>query len=314
MQTVTQKIVFTAFFCIGSVLLLQAQPTLNTTADKNQILIGEQVKVTVEASLPKEDFFIKWITLPDSMPHFELVDQSKIDSSFDDQKLTRLTQTFFFTSFDSGNFRLPAFNVTFTPSANDTTYSLFTDSLAISVAYQADSTNVLRDIKTIREVTDTIPLWYWLAGAAALLVLAAVAVWLYRRSKNGNNTARVRSSFTPYQQAILELEALTKNDLSSAPLIKQYHSKLPEIFKHYLSVTQGVNYGTSTTSEVLILLGQKGLGKNQLSTTAAALRCSDAVKFARFLPDNHESVACWQTIKQTIDLIERANTNKNETN
>jgi len=314
MQTITKKLVLLLMICIGSLLFAVAQPSMTATIDKNQILIGEQFKLTITATLPKQDFFIKWIELPDSLPHFEVLDKSRIDSSFTNQKLTSLTQTITFTSFDSGKFSLPPFNADFTPATNDTSYNLYTDSFAVNVGYLADSTQTLRDIKTIREVKDEIPWPYWILGAAVLTILILIGIWLFRRyQKIGKFLPKKYSSSTPYQQAMDELEKLKQSDLSSAAGIKQYHSKLPEILKQYLAAKQGAFYGSSTTSEMLILLNQKNLNRETVSKTAAALRCSDAVKFAKYLPASSESERCRLDIKEAIDFTEQQSNNKTET-
>lgn len=309
MQTVKRKIVFVVLCCFGSLLCVHAQPALKATVDRNDILIGEQLKLTVTATLPKQDFFIKWIEIPDTLEHFELVEKSTIDSSFTNQKLTGLSQTLTFTSFDSGLFVLPSFNANFSPSTDDTTFNLVTDSFAVKVSYVADSTNTLRDIKTIREVNDAIPIWYWIAGAAGLLLLIGIGIWIYRHYKKGGKLLPTRSSLSAYQLAITELEKLKELDLSSPAAIKQYHTKLPEILKQYLAVKQGAFYGSSTTSEILILLNQKNFDKAMLSETAAALRCSDAVKFAKFIPERNESEKCSLSVKAVIDFVEQQSNN-----
>jgi hypothetical protein len=45
------------------------------------------------------------------------------------------------------------------------------------------------------------------------------------------------------------------------------------------------------------------LSKDTITSTATALRCGDAVKFAKFLPAAAESEECFNKIKETINLI-----------
>ncbi len=298
--------------CIGSGLLAVAQPTIQASVSKNQVLIGEQFNLTIKATLPKADFFIRWVQVPDSLEHFEVVSSSKIDSTFSSQKLTALSQTITFTSFDSGKFTLPPLSANFTSASNDTTYNLFTDSFPVTVAYLADSTNTLKDIKTIREVKDEIPLWYWFAGAAALLVLILLGIWLYRRYKKTAPADRSANRLSAYQQAMLDLETLKEMNVSTPAGIKAFHSRLPEILKQYLSSAGGTRLGSSTTSELLISLHQLQIDRTTLSGAAAALRCSDAVKFAKYLPATEESGQCLLQVKQLIEQAEAmSNTNKN---
>jgi hypothetical protein len=306
MMVISQTKIALAFvFCFSIVLNAFAQPSLKTSIDKTDILIGEQVKVKVVATLPRQDFFVKWIEIPDSLQHFEVVEKSKIDSGFTNQKLTRLSQTLTFTSFDSGKWVLPQFNIDFNPSNGDSAYNLYTDSFAIVVSYQQDTTNIIRDIKTIRDVKEEKPLWYWVAAGAGLLLVIALAAWLYYYLKKRKKAAPVGPVLSPYQQAIKELEKIQQLDLSDAAGVKTYHAKLTEVLKQYLASRQGDDFTSSTTAEVLMLLNQKGMDKAMLSKTAEAMRCSDAAKFAKFIPSAEESKESWKAIRQAIDFTEQ---------
>lgn len=303
-----KKIALVVVFCFSILIHAFAQPSLTTTIDKTGILIGEQVKLKVVATLPKQDFFVKWIEIPDSLQHFEVVEKSKIDSAFTNQKLTRLSQTLTFTSFDSGKWVLPQFNIDFNPSNGDSAYNLYTDSFAITVAYQQDTTNVLRDIKNIREVQEEKPVWYWIVLAAGLLLITVLAIVLYYYVKKRKKIIPVGPVLSPYQQAVQGLEKIKQLDLSDAAGTKTYHTKLTEILKQYLSARQGPDFTSSTTAEVLMLLNQKGMDKAMLSATAEAMRCGDAAKFAKFIPSVKESEQSWKAIKQAIDFTEQLHT------
>ncbi len=314
MEITIRKIAFAFIFCFSSFIAAIAQPSLKTIIDKNGILIGEQVKLKVVATLPEEDFFVKWIEMPDSLQHFELVEQSKIDSTFHNQKLTKLSQTLTFTSFDSGKWTMPAFNIDFNPSTGGESYNLYTDTFSIDVSYQADSTNVLRDIKPIREA----PAMSWLQlliiiTVAGLIFLLLLAWLLYYIIKKRNQRKQApKQTLSAYQNAMNELDKILQVNVADAVAIKLYHTRLTEILKKYLSSTEGPYFISSTTGEVLILLNQKGLDKAAVSKTAEALRCSDAAKFAKYIPSKEESKQSWQSIKQAIDLMEQLQNKKEE--
>lgn len=305
MAIVKRKIAWALIFCFGSLMQTFAQPSIKTSIDKNRILIGEQLQLKVVATLPPQDFFIKWIEIPDSLQHFDLVEKSKIDSTFSNQKLTGLSQTITFTSFDSGKWTIPSFNVDFNPSNGDSAYNLYTDTFPVTVSYQADSTNILRDIKAIREVKDETPLWYWLAIAGGVLLLAAIIIWLYYYFKKKKMAKPVRPAVSAYQFALMEMDKLKQLNLSDSILIKKYHTRLSEILKGYLSSVQGPHFASSTTGEVLILLNQKSVDKTSMANIAEALLRSDAAKFAKYIPSAEESESSWKTIKQAIDFIEQ---------
>ena len=307
MDTKKQKIAFLIFFCLGNFLLMYAQPSLQTSIDKNAILIGEQVKLKVQASFQPDDYFVRWISIADSLPHFELVDKTAIDSIYIDQKLTGLAQTFTLTSFDSGNWEVPSFNIKFNPAKGDSALNFYSDPLPVSVAFQKDTTTTLRDIKALRELETAYTLWYWLAGCFALLLLILLVIWLYRRNKKAQQVKPARSSLSAYKNAMAELEQLKQINLSEPAAIKTYHTKLAVTLKQYLSAKKGMDYGSKTTGDILIFFKENNIDKGYLSKISAALRKSDVVKFAKYLPVQQESEESLQSIKLAIDITEQVN-------
>jgi len=153
--------------------------TLKTSVDKNEILIGEQIKMKVDADFPPGVYNVRWLVIPDSLQHFEVLDRSKIDSVYSDDKLTHLSQTFTLTSFDSGQWVIPSFAIKFYPVNNDTIINAVTDSVPVTVSFSpSDTTNQLRDIKPIREVEAPNYLWYWIGGSLLLILLIVLIGWL----------------------------------------------------------------------------------------------------------------------------------------
>ena len=300
-------------FCCSGFVSVSAQPSLTSTIDKNKILIGQQISLKVVATIPEQDFFVKWIEIPDSLQHFELVEKSTIDSVFTHQKLTGISQTFTFTSFDSGKWTLPALNVNFNPSSGAEPYSFFTDTFSVDVSYQADSTTVLRDIKDIREAPAFSVTQMLLFIAGGLILLALLGWMIYRALKKESNKKPLpQKLLSPYQLAMIELDKLAQLNMADAVAVKMYYTKLTEIVKNYLSSVQGVSFISSTTGEVLILLKQKGIDSGVLSKIADTLRRSDAAKFAKYLPSAEESKQSWMEVKQTIECIEQSLTKKEE--
>ena len=305
-----KRILLIAAISCLAFLLSVAQPVVKTSIDKNEILIGQQFTVKVQASFSGDDFFIKWIQVPDSIQHFELIEKSKIDSVFTNTKLSGLSQTFKLTSFDSGKWTFPSFNINFSPAKDDTTLNVFTDSLPITVSYSvADTTSALKDIKAIRQVEVFNPLWYWAGGALLLLLLILLIVWWYRRRKKNKKIAPVQSKLSPFEEAMEELEKLKEHDLTVHKEIQQYHTKLIEIFRRYLSRKENTDYLNKTTSDILMDIRNNYADKEILGKTATALRFSNAVKFAKYVPPATDSEANKQIIRDTIRLIESSATN-----
>lgn len=305
-----RRILLTLVISSFAFLLSAAQPVVKTSVDKNEVLIGQQFTLKVQASFSGDDFFIKWIQVPDSLLHFELIQKSKIDSAFTNTKLSGLSQTFILTSFDSGKWVFPSFNIDFSPAKGDTTFNVFTDSLPIMISYSvADTTTVLKDIKAIRQVEVINPLWYWAGGAILLLLLVLIIIWWFRRRNKNKKIAPVQSKLSPFEEAMQELEKLKEHDVTVPEEVQQYHTRLIAIFRRYLSRKENTDYLNKTTSDILIDIRNNYADNEILSNTATALRFSNAVKFAKYLPHVADSEANKQIIKNTIQLIDSSVTN-----
>jgi hypothetical protein len=298
-------------FFIGFVFVLSVQftsaqsPSLKTAVDKRQILIGEQLQYSVEASFPANAYNIGWFNVPDSFSHFEVVNRGKIDSIESNGILT-CRQTLTLTSFDSGINTIPALAINFDPLANDSTIHLFTDSIPINVSFSPlDSTQTFHDIKSIIEVKDEVPWLIWAGAAALIILLVVLVVYLVKYFKRRKKPASVfNSKLSPFDEAMQSLDALQKEQLLYKGDVKQFHTRLIDIFKRYLSRKMQKNILNLTSSEVLLSLNDTLLSKADTFLIAGSLRMTDAVKFAKYFPPTSESESALINTKKVIEQID----------
>jgi hypothetical protein len=298
-------------FFIGFVFVLSVQftsaqsPSLKTAVDKRQILIGEQLQYSVEASFPAYAYNIGWFNVPDSFSHFEVVNRGKIDSIESNGILT-CRQTLTLTSFDSGINIIPALAINFDLLADDSTIHLFTDSIPINVSFSPlDSTQTFHDIKSIIEVKDEVPWWIWAGAAALIILLVVLVVYLVKYFKRRKKPASVfNSKLSPFDEAMQSLDALQKEQLLYKGDVKQFHTRLIDIFKRYLSRKMQKNILNLTSSEVLLSLNDTLLSKADTSLIAGSLRMTDAVKFAKYFPPTSESESALINTKKVIEQID----------
>jgi hypothetical protein len=281
--------------------------TVQTITDRKDILIGEQIKLTLKVPM---DGLTKWIVLPDSIPHFEIVESAKPDTiNFKDDSKA-IEQTIIITSFDSGRWVFPALSIEFAGLPGDAPRIKSTDSIYVNVSYApADSTNQLRDIKPIIKVSVFDFFWLYIAGGVLLLLLIIFLLYLYFKKKKKDAPAIPVSKLSPFDEAMAELKNLSQFNLQDAAEIKLYHIKLAAIFKNYLGRKQGKNLFNKTTGDLLISMKEVNLPPDNISELATALRCTDAVKFAKYLPLSNESEDCKQKIAEIINLTEHKTQN-----
>lgn len=293
--------------CLFFLSITGTAQTIQTITDKKTILIGEQVKLKIKATLPAgHEIPFNKINIPDSIPHFEVVDAGKADTVSVGSDAKAIEQTLVLTSFDSGRWVFPSLTVSFAQG------DFRTDSFIVDVSYSpADSTNQLRDIKPIINVSVTDYTWYYIIGGTILLLL--IAFLLYRNLKKKKTDKPTittpASKLSAYDEAMAALKDLQRFVPVTADEIKNYHSKLAAIFKQYFGRKQQKNLAVKTTSDLLVRMKEAGLAGQTISDLAIVLRCTDAVKFAKYLPMATESQDSLQKLKAVINAIEHPNQN-----
>lgn len=280
-------------------------PSVHTTIDKKEILIGERVKVKLVTLFPLPDDTTGYsLLLPDSIPHFELIDKgSAMPVNFKDNSKA-IEQIITLTSFDSGQWNIPPFRINIgTPGASGN--SLYTDSIPVNITYSpSDSTNRLRDIKPVIDVSVTDYFWYYIAAGSLVLLLVVFLLLRYLRKRKKYPIQASASRLSPYEEAMLELEKLGRSEIHQAEQIKLYHIRLSNIFRRYLGRKQDCDLQNKTTGDLLINMSANGFSMETITMLAVPLRCNDAVKFAKYLPPLTESDDCLVKLREAINLIE----------
>ena len=297
--------------CLFYVQNIYAQaPSIKTSVDKNNILIGEQFHYKVETSMPDNTYRLSWFTMPDTLGHFQVVRQNKIDSSFTNG-YWNFSQDITITSFDSGRQVIPPLVLNVGTLQGDSSFNLLTDSIPINVSFSPmDSVTTFHDIKTIIDVKKEWPWWWWaLLGAAVILLFFWIRFLIKFLKKKKADPDFFSAKLSPYDEAIQSLGDLEKQQLLEKNEVKEYHTKLTEIFKRYISRNAKMYKMHLTSDETLMELDQYGLVKEQIFAFANSLRMGNAVKFAKYIPPQNESERC---LGQTKEMIMAINKNLNK--
>ena len=288
-------------------------PSIKTSVDKNNILIGGQFHYRVSTSMPDNTYRLSWFTMPDTLAHFQVVRQNKIDSSFTNGNLN-FSQDITITSFDSGRRVLPSLVLNVATLQGDSSFNLITDSIPIQVSFSPmDSVTTFHDIKTIIEVKKEWPWWWWaLLGVALLLLIfwSRFLIKFFRKKKT--NPDIFNSKLSPYEEAMQLLAELEQQQLLQKNEVKEYHTKLTEIFKRYISRKTKTYKMHLTSDEMLMQLDEYSTGKEQFFAFANCLRMSNAVKFAKYVPPQNESEKCLEQTKAMITEINNKLNTKTE--
>jgi len=285
-------------FAGPSMLRAQETPTVKTAVDKNQILIGEPVRFTIDIQSP----MVSGNQLPafDSIPHFELIEKGKQDS------LISATGTSYhlewkITSFDSGTRMIPSFPVIIG------TQVFKTDSLAVEVSYgQIDTAKDYHDIKGIIDLENPdvkyIP---WILCAVTLIALflfiwfirkpfATVPVWVQEPV----------SRISPLDEALAwldQLKAMLHNDPTA---VKKYYSGLTDSLRVFMNRKLGMVTMEKTSEELILSLSNMEMKREDFTKLAATLRMGDFVKFAKYIPGPFENDQNLEVIRSAVVFID----------
>ncbi len=294
------------WIALFSFLICAAQvPVIKTSVDRTNILIGEYIKYSVEASFSAGTYQLNWLDIPDSIEHFEVVVRGRIDTT-EAIGIINVKQQITLTSFDSGENTLPQFAINFDPLSGDSVLNLFTDSLTISVAFSPmDSSKTFHDIKTIIEVKDEWPLWMWIALVAGIILLAVIVYYLVKHFTKKKKPLLYDTKLTPLEEAMQAIDQLQNDKLLANGETKQFHVKLSDIFKRFISRKTNRKMLNLTSSEMLVDV-KDFLSPNEISLLANSLRMSDAVKFAKYFPQQAESEGAMENMKEVIRRADMA--------
>jgi hypothetical protein len=228
------------------------------------------------------------------------VDRSAIDT-LDNVDGKKLTQEFHITSFDSGRWQIPPFEIQVQEQP------FFTDSVPINVSYAPfDPKDDYRDIRDIIEVTNpSVKYIPWLLAGLAIVSLAALAFFLLRKKPLAVSVVRqVTPDYTPYEEAMRALRSLSKNQPVNGE-IKNYYSELNDILRKYVARQFNISTFERTNEELILQLSKLNISKDAFFSLAQSLRMSDFVKFAKYLPSGNDNKQNLEIVRTSIDIMEK---------
>lgn len=285
------------FFLAGFHLSFsQGSIMVKDSVDHRSILIGEPIGLTLEAQFPPGTEAGWFFT--DSLAHFEFIERGKIDSEISiDGKSYR--QHFVITSFDSGTWFIPAFSII----VNNKKF--FTDSILVNVDFSKfDPKQDYHDIKDILDVQNPyIRYIKWILAGLSLVCFVLFVYFLTRKKLAATAEQIMVPRISPYEEAMLALEALKKRHLADSLQIKLFYTELNDIMRLFVLRKMHIASMERTNEELILQFKQLNLTNEQFSRLAQVLRIIDFVKFAKYLPAEKDDRENFETIRSSIELL-----------
>ena len=273
-----------------------------------EIKIGEQATLELECNFSAAEKQIMLPALKDTISKFiEVVDVSKIDTTFDEDDVTSkyFTQKITITSWDSGLHVIPPMQ---SIVGTDTLYS---EPLLLSVnTVQLAEEQDIKDIKGIMEVPFS--LWDWIlahrieiGSIVGILLLILIAFLLYRKYANKEDDKE--EIVIPKEDADLianrKLKELEAKKVWQKGEVKEFHSQLSFIVREYIENRFEINALEQTTDEIsMLLVAHPEIDKTDLQQLTQMLQLADMAKFAKQQPIGAENE---QALKTAYLFIEK---------
>lgn len=292
-QMIFYRIIF--FFLFASVAnkLVAQGGSIDISTNKKKILLGEPLTLLFEQRLPGGTAIPSFQL--DSLQHFEIL-QPPVSDTSDDGETKIIKTSYTITSFDSGHWEIPYYIL------DPTTRK---DSIGIDVIFTEnfDSTQAYHDIKDIIEVKPKkkTPWWVYAAGGGLLLLIASLIYFQRKKKPVPVKAITPAPSLNAYEEAMKELDELQR----SKPDPKTFYSKLTGIFRLYVYRKKEILSLQKTTDDLVLQLKSLSMDKDQFDKLAQALRLSDFVKFAKYVPSKDDDTTAFDTIKNSIINIEK---------
>lgn len=269
--------------------LFAAGQQLSLSVSKQRILLGEPFTVSLKVFAPS-GVKVQWLQI-DSIPHFEILDRSKIDSLREGNDFI-IQQNYTLTSWDSGSMVLPPFQLPGTAQR--------TKPVRIEVAYTSPwdpnkDYNPVKDIIEVEKPERTT--WYWYVALGLLLLL--ILILIFPRDKKPKPKKKI--VVNAYDQAMKELASLEQK--TEAPN-KEWYTSLVDVLRNYIYYKKDIETHSKTSDELSIVLHKENMGATLESQVLQTLRLSDAVKFARYDASRVQKEESLQTIKKAIQTLE----------
>lgn len=282
--------------------MAQTDASVQARTDATEVLVGDQVKLFIEAQHNSKQSRMQWAVLPDTFNSLEIVEKGKIDTVANGDIVT-YKQRLLVTGWDSGSFVLPAFQFTVIP-ASGIPYALQTDSFILNVStVPVDTTQPFKGIKEIIPVKSTWKDYLWLIGLGVLfLVLVAVVVWYFRKNKKTAMPVVVPKGpqETLQQRTLRLLDELNKEQLWQGNRVKEYYSRLTDILRGYIEERYHTRAMELTTDELLSKAKMHPEMRYHYDQLANTLYTADLAKFAKAQPLPQEHTQAMDLTRQFV--------------
>ena len=165
----------------------------------------------------------------------------------------------------------------------------------------------------IRDIHPPFKFIPWLGLLAGLAAAALAARYIYRQYKNRPGAAAITRAAdlrSPYEKALAAQAELFASKTWEEGKVKEFYSRLAEIFRNYLDAQFGIKAELMTTNDITRELRGTGADIKTVIRTRELLETTDLVKFAKLKPGERERDAAVGALKDLLVFFTQQDENK----
>jgi hypothetical protein len=278
------------------------KPIPTAELDSTLLLIGDQVRLKFQLDCHKDqevffpafrDTIIKGVEVVQTFP----VDTIRMKSG-----RMRLIQEHLITSFDTGLHVIP--RIPFFVKKNKSADTVFSNMLAMQVVtFRVDTATAFFDIKPqIKTPLIFAEIAVETFIGIAILLFIAIAVYIVLRYRNKKPIFKREKPKEPaHIIAFRDLDELADEKLWQQGLIKEYYTKLTDIFRVYIENRYNIAALEQTSDEILASLTElKAIDKELMLKVKDCLYLSDMAKFAKMVPVPEDNEYNYKTVQKFV--------------
>ena len=262
-------------------------PTVETRVDRSEIRIGDLITLTITLTHDPQVEIVSRGKKFD-LGQFEIKDiHPGMDTALPDGRVQR-TDEYLLSTYFTGDFEIPPLDIQFrTQAGQEGTFQTNPIQIHVRPLTPEESENLdIRDIKSPVLLEGRSRLGMILGGVGGLIVLGALAYWLWRRYRRGPVEAPAPPPLPAHEQALRALEELSRReDLFAPPHSKMFSILVSDILRAYVQNRWGITALDETSYEMLEEIQSLSLGEAIEQRFREFCDHCDLMKFARHEAD-----------------------------
>jgi hypothetical protein len=291
-----------------------SQVSIRATLDTSKIRIGEQVKLDLYLLYdPNQGVSkIEWPSIGDTITEkIEVISTTPIDTTMPDKNdpgTLQQHQQILISVYDSGYVVIPPFKFIVN---GDTAHPGYTEALLLEV-HTVPTDSSAKKIKDIKEPLGEPFSWLWYKeyfywGIAALVFIAAIALFIYYRNKRlANKIIEPEKPKIPaHITALASLERIKQQQIWKEGQVKEYYSEITDTIRLYIEERYNIMALESTTDELLAMMKSQVIDSVSKEKLTHMLKLADFVKFAKMIPQEQEHAIVLQNAFDFVNGTKR---------